>query len=152
MRTASDPSGASVRLRIAADGRDRAVSALIVVTCILAAAALYYIKRDNAPWLPPCPFHWLTELYCPGCGSSRAILRMLHGDITGAIAANVLVVVCVPAVAIMVVSNACTAITGRMPGMWRLPAWGAWAVCIGIVAFWVLRNLPVYPLSLLAPR
>ena len=28
----------------------------------------------------PCVFHSLTGAYCPGCGGTRAILYMLHGN------------------------------------------------------------------------
>ncbi len=28
-----------------------------------------------------CPFHYLTGLYCPGCGGSRAVWFLLRGDI-----------------------------------------------------------------------
>ena len=30
---------------------------------------------------PPCVFHSLTGLYCPGCGGTRAILELLRGHI-----------------------------------------------------------------------
>lgn len=33
----------------------------------------------------PCLFHWLTGLYCPGCGGTRAALHLLHGDIAGSL-------------------------------------------------------------------
>lgn len=29
----------------------------------------------------PCIFHFLTGLYCPGCGGTRSILYLLHGQI-----------------------------------------------------------------------
>jgi hypothetical protein len=33
---------------------------------------------------PPCLFHLLTGMDCPGCGMTRAFLRLAHGDIAGA--------------------------------------------------------------------
>ena len=38
-----------------------------------------------------CFFYELTDLYCPGCGSSRALSSLLHGDWKGAFTHNVLV-------------------------------------------------------------
>ena len=30
---------------------------------------------------PPCLFHLATGYYCPGCGGTRAITSLLHGQI-----------------------------------------------------------------------
>lgn len=32
-------------------------------------------------YLPPCMFHMMTGLYCPGCGGTRAVYALLRGDI-----------------------------------------------------------------------
>ena len=29
----------------------------------------------------PCPFQRFTGLYCPGCGGTRALKALLHGDL-----------------------------------------------------------------------
>lgn len=29
----------------------------------------------------PCAFHMLTGLYCPGCGGTRAVKMLLHGNL-----------------------------------------------------------------------
>ena len=29
----------------------------------------------------PCLFHMVTGYYCPGCGGTRAVIALLHGDI-----------------------------------------------------------------------
>ena len=48
-----------------------------------------------APWAPvlarlapACPFHAWTGLPCPGCGSTRATLALLEGDVATALAFN----------------------------------------------------------------
>ena len=43
--------------------------------------------------LPPCPLRALTGLYCPGCGSTRTLHALLHGDLATAMAMNPLLVV-----------------------------------------------------------
>src|SRR5580698_11496053 len=45
---------------------------------------------------PPCPVHYLTGWYCPGCGSLRAIHQLLHGNLRAAWALNPLTVVLLP--------------------------------------------------------
>ena len=31
-----------------------------------------------------CPFHAVTGWYCPGCGGTRAIIALFHGDVAAA--------------------------------------------------------------------
>jgi hypothetical protein len=99
--------------------------------------------------LPPCPLHALTGLYCPGCGSTRALHALLHGDLAGAWAMNPLLVVALPLLAAMALNAA-----GWQPaGMQRL--WRAlgrplpWLAVL--VGYTVLRNLPWSPFAWLAP-
>jgi hypothetical protein len=37
---------------------------------------------------PPCLFHLATGFPCPGCGSTRAMLQLLQGHVTAALAFN----------------------------------------------------------------
>lgn len=54
----------------------------------LAIAAPFVIGEIS---LVECPVHRLSGLYCPGCGSQRAIRELLSGDISGAIGQNALI-------------------------------------------------------------
>ncbi|MBP5620938.1 MAG: DUF2752 domain-containing protein [Thermoguttaceae bacterium] len=54
-------------------------------------AALLTLKPGGVK-LPPCLFHETTGFYCPGCGSTRALQRLLRGDVLGAFRHNLLVV------------------------------------------------------------
>src|SRR6478752_6842274 len=64
--------------------------------CALAAVAavgLVAVVDPNQPGhYPTCPFLALTGMYCPGCGSLRAVHDLAHGDISGALARNPLTV------------------------------------------------------------
>ena len=46
--------------------------------------------------MPLCPIRLLTGLECPGCGGLRATWGVLHGDLSGALADNALVVLALP--------------------------------------------------------
>jgi hypothetical protein len=43
----------------------------------------------------PCPFHALTGLLCPLCGSTRALAALLRGDLLLALRCNMLTVAAV---------------------------------------------------------
>lgn len=99
--------------------------------------------------LPPCSFHALTGLYCPGCGSTRALHALLHGDVTQAMAMNPLLVIALPLLALMACNAAGWLPQGSErfrrsignPKLWL-------AVLLG---YWILRNLPWWPFAWLAP-
>ncbi len=99
--------------------------------------------------LPPCPFHAVTGLFCPGCGSTRTLHALLHGDLMQALAMNPLLVVAIPLLAWMALNAA----GANLPGRRLLQPWAgnprAWlAVLLG---YWILRNLPWMPFAWLAP-
>jgi len=51
-----------------------------------AGAVLLLFVNPNQPGnlLPKCPFKLLTGLNCPGCGATRMVHALLHGDVVGA--------------------------------------------------------------------
>ena len=100
---------------------------------------------------PPCPFHYLTGLYCPGCGSLRAMHQLLHGNLEAAWAMNPLTVVLLPFVGYGLAAEALLQIRGRRLTGWILPGFWIQVLCGVIVVFGVVRNLPIYPFNLLAP-
>lgn len=123
--------------------------ALLVV--LLGLVVLYFFKPGQSPIYPPCPFHFITGLYCPGCGSLRAIHALLHGEILTALDFNPLMVVSIPFLAYGFISLALYRIRGRgLPQLIKHPFW-VWAVLALIVIYTILRNLPFYPFSVLAP-
>ena len=51
---------------------------------VIAAAVALIVKisgLDVLACLPPCLFHTLTGLYCPGCGGTRAVRAFFQGKI-----------------------------------------------------------------------
>jgi uncharacterized protein DUF2752 len=121
----------------------------------LAAAAGFMMLRVFDPAtsgvFPPCPVFYLTGWYCPGCGSLRALHQLLHGNLQAAWAMNPLMIVSLPFVGYGLASHALLAVRGRGLPAFFLPAVWIRALCGLIVLYGIARNLPVYPLNLLAP-
>ncbi|MEE0420403.1 MAG: DUF2752 domain-containing protein [Lachnospiraceae bacterium] len=58
------------------------VIGLVMLVCIVVYIILNRvigIKLEGV--LPPCLFHELTGLYCPGCGGTRAFRLLLEGKV-----------------------------------------------------------------------
>ena len=117
----------------------------------LAGAVLLRFVDPTRPGsgLPPCPFHWATGLYCPGCGATRAMHALAHFDLAAALAMNPLLVLALPAIALLLADRAGWLPAGWDTRRWRLLDARAWAVLVSGVA--LARNLPWAPFSWLAP-
>jgi hypothetical protein len=125
-------------------GRTRESAALRVFSAavVLAAFAFLLFRCDpgTSVLFPPCPFHSLTGLHCPGCGSLRAAHSLLHGRILEALDSNPLFVLSVPVLGALVIRRT-----------WRYRVWVPWAALWVLVSYGVLRNVPLWPFFLLAP-
>ncbi len=114
--------------------------------------ALRAFWQDFASALPPCTFHSLTGLYCPGCGGTRSAKGLLRGDFVQAFGMNPLVVT--------LFVTACGLLGIAVWREWRrpggglpvIPAWFAWSLAGLVVAFGLVRNLPWWPFTLLVPH
>lgn len=124
---------------------------LVSAAAALAAGVVFAIDPATGGFYPPCPTHVLTGLFCPGCGSLRAIHALLHGDFTAAAGRNLLVVALTPYLIYEYVSFGLSAFGARVPRRLFSTRAGAWFLIGAIAAFTILRNIPLYPFSLLAP-
>jgi len=100
---------------------------------------------------PPCPFRVLTGWYCPGCGALWAIHELLSGRILSALSSNALAVIAVPFLLGAYLAHVYRCVTKKRLFKKQLkPIW-IWTILAVIVLFAVLRNIPAYPFSFLAP-
>ena len=106
-----------------------------------AVAAVALVDPNEPGHYPTCPFLALTGLYCPGCGSLRAVHALTNGDLTTAVGLNVLTVLAVVTLSVMWAQWAQRSFTGS-PRRAVLPAVYIWSLLVVVLAFGVLRNLP----------
>jgi hypothetical protein len=123
------------------NGRQEVRKLLAAVSLLGALVALYCYNPARTAIFPPCPFHYVTGFHCPGCGSLRAIHSLLHGRLGTAMSQNPLMVVSIPVVGIMLFR----------PG-WSIRQWIPWTALAVLLAYGVIRNISVWPLTLLAPH
>ena len=128
----------------------RGLLALCVAAALVAGGiVLYGMTPEKTWWMPPCLFHKLTGLYCPGCGTGRALHELLHRDLIGAWRLNPLMIVAIPLLVYLVV-KATRPRTSAKPI--SLPVWLPWVIVGVVCVYWVARNIPAYPFTLLAPH
>ena len=60
----------------------------ITVVLVLFGILLYYLAVHLSGLHFPCFFTWITRLYCPGCGCTRALGALLRLDIPAALSYN----------------------------------------------------------------
>ena len=94
----------------------------------------------HAKWLPKCMFHQWTGLYCPGCGATRALSALLHGDLRASLHNNILLI---PGGALLIILIVKPGISLKRPV--------AVTIAAVVIGFAILRNIPFAPFTLLAP-
>jgi len=113
---------------------------------------LYVFNPAGSGIYPICPFHALTGLHCPGCGTGRAMHQLLHGNLGAAMRLNPLAVIMLPPLVYGMLSIGLQTVGRKpLPSVF-IPVFWIWMLLAVILLFWVLRNVPYYPFSLLAPH
>jgi hypothetical protein len=127
------------------------MSVIAILAAPVAILMLYFQNPQKSAFFPPCPFHFFTGLYCPGCGSLRATHQLLHGNITAALSYNVMLVIFIPFLITWLVNEIFYLVTGKKLINYFLSPVFIWGIFFLITSFAILRNLPFYPFTILAP-
>jgi hypothetical protein len=120
-------------------------AAAVVVGC----GFVYAVDPNRAgqPYLP-CPTQAIFGVDCPGCGATRGMYALLHGDIPRMLDHNILLAAFVPVVLVFFARWVAHAWSGTRPAVTRVQARRqtrlAIAVLIGALAFGVVRNFVPY--------
>jgi hypothetical protein len=125
------------------------VGAVLLLVGLVLGALLFFFNPATTPIYPSCAFHEMTGLYCPGCGSTRALHYLLHGELREALRYNALFVLVLPLLGTIFFVYAIRRRPSTTTPRWQ---WRWLAVLVTlIVVFGVVRNIRRLPFSLLAP-
>ncbi|MDB6020508.1 MAG: hypothetical protein JWQ04_365 [Pedosphaera sp.] len=123
----------------------------VVLPAVAAGLVLFLFDPSRHGFYPRCTLYTTTGLYCPGCGSLRALHHLAHGHLLTALHYNPLLILSLPFVAFISLRRTLNWLGGRpMPSFNLQPKWLAAAVIV-LIVFTILRNLPYAPCTLLAP-
>src|SRR5438067_7322505 len=133
----------------------RARRRLLLLAALAVPAGLFLLYRfapTEGSLYPRCVFHTVTGLHCPGCGTTRCLHALLHGQLRQAAAYNALALLALPFLLVWAARRALAFLRGVPVRARPLPRW-AYVVLVGaVLAFFVLRNLNVPPFDALAPH
>ncbi|KIQ63970.1 hypothetical protein TR51_24440 [Kitasatospora griseola] len=99
--------------------RHPAAAPLGLLAAGLAAAGYLYTRNPHLPGqaLPFCPWRRLTGLQCPGCGGTRMVWDLMHGDLLAAWHDNAALLLALPFVAAWYLARLRHGLAGRH---WKL--------------------------------
>lgn len=120
---------------------------VVLVWLTLAAGATYLLlfEPGRSGFFPVCPFRALTGFACPGCGSTRGLHALVHGDLLTAFKFNPFMVLALPFLIYVLLRHTNAVMRDRPINRNRLEAKYIWMLFVGILCFWIFRNTPFYP-------
>jgi hypothetical protein len=113
-----------------------------------ASAVVFFFDPTKSNFYPVCTFHRLTGLNCPGCGGTRALHALLHGDFSTALRDNALFIFALGFLTMKSIWFCLRKIRNRAATFILGPK-TLWTFLALAIIFTILRNLPEF--SFLSP-
>lgn len=118
---------------------------------LLAGIVLFQFNPSQYNFYPRCMLYVTTGIYCPGCGSQRALHHLVHGHLATALRCNALLILSLPFLAFFSTRYAARWSANKpLPPLVIRSRWIKLLVGV-VVLFTVLRNIPCAPFIYLAP-
>jgi uncharacterized protein DUF2752 len=115
--------------------------AILGVALFFIAAVLYQFDPAVVRVYPRCLLNTATGLECPGCGGTRAVHQLLHGNLLQALRLNALLVTSLPLLALSVILEVRATLFGiARPAVLYRPALG-WTIVAVLVLWTIGRNM-----------
>ncbi len=129
--------------------RSGPLAAMILGGTVLVGVMVWCLRTyEPTPmsWYPKCVFYQATGLHCPGCGGTRAMRALAHGEVGLAIRCNPLLIVGLPIMISMIAIQRRRERAGGLASP-RL----AWVLFFIMIVYFIGRNIPSPTNSPLAP-
>lgn len=122
---------------------------ILPIAVIFVYFAIYDMAGNNAL----CSFKGLTGLECPGCGGQRSLHFLLHGNILMALRYNAFFVIAMPFLAYFYIMAVRVYILKQEKCLrsFVFTSWFGFGLLIIVILFFILRNIPLWPFTYLAP-
>jgi hypothetical protein len=123
-----------------------AIFPVVVLTAVSigAGAVVFFFNPATHNFYPVCLFHKLTGLNCPGCGATRSLYALLHGNFALAFRDNALFILTLATLTARGLWFAVRFFSGRAAGIFS-PRKSLWVFLAVALLFGVFRNLPAFP-------
>jgi len=123
----------------------RSTVVLLWLAMAAASVCLYVLEPGKSRLLPVCPFRALTGFTCPGCGSTRGMHQLLHGNFIAAFEFNPLLLLALPFLLYALLTYSHRVMNGQPSRPNALAPKYIYTIFGVILFFWVFRNTPLYP-------
>ena len=131
---------------------------IVLISPVFIGVGIYFIYKFDPIYniiYPRCIFHTITGLYCPGCGTARAMHSLVQLRIIDALRNNAFAVLSLPFILYSYIIHYLREIFPYNRIFSRnifIKSIFIKLLFIFLILFWILRNIPVIPLSYFAPK
>jgi len=116
------------------------------------AILFFFVNPSDVNFFPKCPLYVTTGIYCPGCGSQRATHQLLQFNLFGVLQQNVLYFMGIFVLGYHGIISAINIYFKKNIYNYIYHPKTPIIILVIIIIYWVLRNIPYYPFTTLAPN
>lgn len=132
---------------VQAVARHRIAGPAVLAAGAAAVGVLVWFADPTTPGglIPPCPTNALLHVNCPGCGTSRMLYSLMHGDLGAAAGYNAFGLFALVLLAAGFVTYTLGLWKGRRVRGWQHLRYAPMVLLVATLVWFVVRNLPFAP-------
>lgn len=134
-----------------ATATERILAAAGVLATVGGTAVVWFFNPTTNGFFPVCPLFKMTGFACPGCGLTRGFHALFHGEVLTALGFNAMLPFYAFFFAYLFIAMFLIAVRGKYISFSIFKPLYVWGFLITALVFFVVRNIPAYPFSLLYP-